>query len=686
MCGVFGFVTDGRHRYPPALLEKAVMGLARAAECRGKDSSGVVVRQAGRGLDVFKGNTRITELCEVPAVATAIRGAITEAATSGGRPTAMMGHSRLVTNGSQLQDENNQPVVRDGIVGIHNGIITNDEALWAQHPELTRRYEIDTEVWLALIDLALRQGHRIDEAIATASHEIEGTYSVAMLFQGLPKLALATNNGSLYTLTDDQGFVAFASEEEPLKVMRTTLSKVLGARSRLAQVAPHSSVIVSLDPFAVEVRSTREIPGLVVPPVQFGGLDGPPIVPMPPISVSEIDGRRPRQELVLDTAILAQAPAAAGESRLLEFYPDRIAQLRRCTRCVLPETFPFISFDEQGVCSYCDGYRLRNQPKPFEELLALVEPYRSKDGTPDCIVPFSGGRDSTYALHVIKTKLGLNPIAFTYDWGMVTDLGRRNIARVCGRLGVENIIVAADIYRKRDNIKRNVVAWLRRPHLGMVPLFMAGDKYFYYYASKVGRQTGIKLNIWGVNPLENTDFKVGFMGVPPDFAKKRIYSLSLSRQLTLFGSVASQFAANPSYLNRSLLDSVGSFISRSIMPRTNYYHLFDYVRWDEAEIEKILFGEYDWERACDTQTTWRIGDGTAAFYNYIYCTVAGFSEHDTFRSNQIREGQMSREEALRLVERDNQPRYPTIKWYLEVLGLNFESTIRRVNAMPKLYR
>ena len=53
---------------------------------------------------------------------------------------------------------------------------------------------------------------------------------------------------------------------------------------------------------------------------------------------------------------------------------------------------------------------------------------------PDCLVPFSGGRDSMYVMHVIKKELGLNPIAFTYDWGMVTDLARRNIARICGNL------------------------------------------------------------------------------------------------------------------------------------------------------------------------------------------------------------------------------------------------------------
>ena len=60
--------------------------------------------------------------------------------------------------------------------------------------------------------------------------------------------------------------------------------------------------------------------------------------------------------------------------------------------------------------------------------------------------------------------------------------------------------------------------------------------------------------------------------------------------------------------------------------------------WDEGLIDQTLAREYRWETAADTGTTWRIGDGTAAFYNFIYYTVAGFTENDTFRSNQIREG------------------------------------------------
>ena len=116
-----------------------------------------------------------------------------------------------------------------------------------------------------------------------------------------------------------------------------------------------------------------------------------------------------------------------------------------------------------------------------------------------------------------------------------------------------------------------------------------------------------------------------------------------------------------------------------------YFHIFDYWRWDEPQIDDVLLNEYDWEKAPDTNTTWRIGDGTAAFYNYIYYLVAGFTEHDTFRSNQIREGQLSREEALELVKDENKPRYPNLQWYLDTVGLDFEPVIKTINNIPRLY-
>ena len=64
--------------------------------------------------------------------------------------------------------------------------------------------------------------------------------------------------------------------------------------------------------------------------------------------------------------------------------------------------------------------------------------------------------------------------------------------------------------------------------------------------------------------------------------------------------------------------------------------------------------------------------------------MAGFSEIDTFRSNQIREGMLTREEGLKLIQEENRPRYESIKWYLEIVGLDFEDVIKRINDIPKL--
>jgi hypothetical protein len=143
-------------------------------------------------------------------------------------------------------------------------------------------------------------------------------------------------------------------------------------------------------------------------------------------------------------------------------------------------------------------------------------------------------------------------------------------------------------------------------------------------------------------------------------------------------------AKSPGYFNKSLWDTLSGEYFRSFKNKYDYFHVFDYWHWDEQLIDNTL-ASYSWEKAPDTKTTWRIGDGTAAFYNYVYYTVAGFTEHDTFRSNQIREGQISRDLALELVTDENQPRYQNIKWYLDILDFDYETTIRVINRIPKLY-
>lgn len=677
MCGIFGIIAIENNYNRIDLLE-ILENVAENSQVRGKDSSGLAYRfESKKQIDVLKGPVSIAELLKTDEYKTLKNSILTEVKyESNNKIFAALGHARLVTNGSQLEDVNNQPVVKDGIVGIHNGIIVNENELWNKYHDIKREYEIDTEVIYSVYRHHLIANNDIVQAVKKTNNDLVGTVSTGFFITDKNEFVAYTNNGSLYILTNNKDVFIYASENDILKRLVQNKSSFFKSNFVIEQVRANICYILSYDNFSIskyDLRSEENKNLIENACSKFK------------INITHYHPGRDQLHAVINPGKFTNGKCTNSDKKLLEYNLEPISKLKRCTKCLLPQTFPFIEFDAKGVCNICQNYVKKNQPKPIEELKELVEPYRSKNGRPDCLVPFSGGRDSTFMLHFIKNELKLNPIAFTYDWGMVTDLARRNIARVCGKLGVENIIVSADIKRKRKYIKENVEAWLRKPQLGMIPLFMAGDKYFFKYANIVKKQNDIKLQIWGINFLENTDFKVGFAGVAPQWNKEMIYSLSVLRQLKLFSFITSNIITNPSYINSSIKDTIGSFVSRYLNPRKDYYHFFDFYKWDEQEIESILFNEYNWEKAIDIDSTWRIGDGTAAFYNYIYYTVAGFSEFDTFRSNQIREGMISREDALKKVREENMPRYESLKWYLEIVGLDFESVIKNVNSIPKLY-
>jgi hypothetical protein len=602
LCGLFGGVGSA-----PGLAAD-VKRLASFARSRGADSSGLVFKRDD-AYEIHRADFDIESL----------KRKITLPLSS-----VIAGHSRLVTNGHF----DNQPVIRDGIIVLHNGIVVNSAAVWDQigaAPKL----EIDTEILPAIARQEMNTSGDVHSIPERVFELCEGVVNCAMLIPGEGKLLLFTNNGSLYT-GSKKGNVFFSSEAFPLQ--------------------------------AIDCEEIAQVSGPVV-------LDVPASETEPVVH----DFSRSRSNLVPRLAHYSQEDAMLTLPEL---------NLTRCARCILPETMPFISFDNGGICNYCHAYTPRNSAKPIDELVELVEPYKRAVGR-DTILPFSGGRDSSFGLHVAVKILGLKPIAYTYDWGMVTDLGRRNISRMCAALGVENIIVAADIEKKRANIRRNLQAWLKSPHLGMMSILTAGDKHFFRYVETVKRQTGIDLNLWSINPLEVTHFKAGFLGIPPNFQEKRVYSSGVPQQLRYHSKRFSAMLASPGYFNSSLWDTLSGEYYRSAQKKTDYYHLFDYISWNEREVNETL-DSYEWERAEDTPTTWRIGDGTAAIYNYVYARIAGFTEHETFRRNMVHEGYMNREEPLALIAEENQPRYQNIKWYLDAVGLDYRTTIERVNSVPPL--
>jgi N-acetyl sugar amidotransferase len=114
--------------------------------------------------------------------------------------------------------------------------------------------------------------------------------------------------------------------------------------------------------------------------------------------------------------------------------------LSYCVRCVMPSTKPDLYIDEQGVCNACRAYEGRKNvdwAARKNELTSILEKYKSKDGGWDCIVPVSGGKDSTF--QVIRVlQLGLNPLCVTSSTCDLSPIGRDNIENL-KRLGVDHM-------------------------------------------------------------------------------------------------------------------------------------------------------------------------------------------------------------------------------------------------------
>jgi len=662
MCGIFGLVARRGASLSQKELRHVFDALFVLSESRGKEAAGLAVA-TDSAVRVLKRNIRGKAFRRLPELDAMFEQA--EVGSCGGY--ALIGHTRMVTNGDAQDVGNNQPVIRDGLVCIHNGIITNDVSIWRAEPDLRRDHEVDTEVFLALVERGLGVGQSFVGAVQGGMRRVIGANTFAVIDAKRDGVLLATTNGSLYLATDDGADLAvFASE-------RFILERVLDRKPLLGRI--HSKTITHVSPGAGVLLSTSDA---LVRGFRFDQSDRARDLPVASRRVSDAGSRSDVPPPRLPIPNVSRLGELSHGARV-DFTPIR--GLRRCTACLLPETFPFIRFDEHGVCTVCR--RHRSSVKPGKE--ALLHALGGDSGVgQSCLAPISGGRDSCYGLHLMVNELGLKPVAYTYDWGMVTDLARRNISRMCGALGIEHVLVSADIARKRAFVRKNVAAWLKRPHLGTVPLFMAGDKQFFYYAEKLRRQMRLNTILFSMNPLERTDFKVGFCGIDEGYEKYRHYDLTWLNKLRIAAFYGREYLLNPSYLNASMIDTLSAYGSYYLLPK-RYEQIFDYIPWYEREVERTLIDGYDWELATDTKSTWRIGDGTAAFYNYIYLRVAGFTENDTFRSNQIRDGLIDRATALARIEEENQPRVASLGWYFDTIGLNAVQAIQRVNAMPRLY-
>jgi hypothetical protein len=127
------------------------------------------------------------------------------------------------------------------------------------------------------------------------------------------------------------------------------------------------------------------------------------------------------------------------------FLQKWVNQPEMCKRCVLTSSFPRITFDSEGICSVCHEYDRdwnswrSDLPKKRRFLEKICREAKSKHKDFDAVIPLSGGKDSSYVLYVAAKELGLKCLAYTVNFGYLSDFAKSNIDGMCKKLGIEHV-------------------------------------------------------------------------------------------------------------------------------------------------------------------------------------------------------------------------------------------------------
>jgi len=310
--------------------------------------------------------------------------------------------------------------------------------------------------------------------------------------------------------------------------------------------------------------------------------------------------------------------------------------MKFCTRCILPETFPGITFDEEGVCSICRSAtppeRIEKQKARFRKKFeSLVDKVRGK-GQYDCLLSYSGGKDSSYTLKLLVQQYGLSVLAVTGDNGFIAPRAFENMRAVTESLDVDHYIV--------------------KPRFGMLKqVFATCVSESPYPVKALERASSICNSCMGVVKLVNMQLAV----------EKRIPMMAYGwspGQAPMASSVFKMSASMILQTQSVFEDSVKPIIGDSLRP-----YMLDESTLNEAEslptnVSPLAFLDYDEERIHEEigSLGWQPPGDTDAnssncllnsFANLVHMRQFKFHPYALELSGLVRGGMMSRKEGLK---------------------------------------
>jgi len=335
--------------------------------------------------------------------------------------------------------------------------------------------------------------------------------------------------------------------------------------------------------------------------------------------------------------------------------------LTYCKRCVMPDTKPDIHLDNECICNACRSYEQRNEvdwSTRQTELLKILEKYRRPEGSNwDCIVPVSGGKDSTYQV-VRMLQLGLNPLCVTSTTCDLSLLGRKNIENL-KHLGVDYVEMSPNplIRAKLNSIGLKQVGDISWPeHVGIFTIPV-----------RAAVQFNVPLLIWGENSQNE-------YGGPAAAAKDNILN---RRWLEEFGGLLGMRVTDLIGMNgieaKHLIPY--TYPSDEELARVGVTGLFlgHYIPWDGLSNTLIAqangFHTYDKVVEGSMVSYENLDNHQTGIHDYFKFLKFGFGRATDLACMHIRRGRLTRQDGLNAVRRLD----GTFPW--EYLGKSLEKIL-----------
>jgi hypothetical protein len=312
-----------------------------------------------------------------------------------------------------------------------------------------------------------------------------------------------------------------------------------------------------------------------------------------------------------------------------------MTQLQVCRLCVLNNSFPRLTFDNQGVCSICRDYdewtngwksKLPEHRKILDKICTQA---KKKHKEFDALVPYSGGKDSSYVLTVVKKELGLNCLAYTADNGYLSDHAKNNIDRTCKKLGVEHVY-----YRFNPELMNKLYAlFIRKTGLFCSMCMRAIATGIH----KLAQMYDIPIVIMGTSlrtelPLSREMAEHGRLSHVRAVLKGEPIKAECKRMLQGMS------------FHRKVGELLFRLSGRKHLFTYAWFNLADYIDWNYNIILDTIQRELDWTAHEETE---HIDCIIQPIQNYIQTRRFPDLELDRLRfSRLIMAGQMTREEAL----------------------------------------